>query len=605
MFAKKCVMGVALARIADGLRRIMAVVPLPFLLISSLTCATRAAAQTPTPPDGLVRVAVTPLGITVTFEACHTQSEANCVDPFSIYRNPPGFSQPPIGYAALGGGGNSYTGVYNDQAVKKGQSYTYEVCSGSAALSGGSNCSKPSTPVVVSAPPPPPAAPPTVKLFYDTTAVPPSGGAVLGWTSANASGLDLEPGVGKVAVPSGSASLHPKLTTTYTLTATGPGGTATATSLVCGPMVPTQNLTVAPYATDLKWTNPNQTCQPNPTDILIYRWTPSSNWSQRADLHADSGILPSRYNDPSTLPPHSPFAYQVCQGPPSDGTDVNCASSTASYVWGADPVLTAVPLGTTSVQLEIAVDDAVDIDAISVTRGVIDNTCGQGKQLGNGLQGCSTVTIAPNGVGTPLGPGPTTTVYSWKWAGTSPSISNSAPYIIDVPNDTTVQPGVEYFYQAQVVWGHYEPSQPLSQDSGNVVVTVPTALEVQASARLANGIQPVKLNGGAPPPQSQSSAMAKSAASPMMVPAGSTAPPAQQSVSAASPMLAPTATPATSTIQPAHTTMASTAAAAAAPLLSARAARLTVPSMTMAPSPLSAPTGRPWHRQMRRISTPP
>jgi len=51
------------------------------------------------------------------------------------------------------------------------------------------------------------------------------------WTSANATSLDLEPGGGKVATD-GSTSLTPTASTTYTLTATGPGGTKYATARV-------------------------------------------------------------------------------------------------------------------------------------------------------------------------------------------------------------------------------------------------------------------------------------------------------------------------------------------------------------------------------------
>ena len=43
------------------------------------------------------------------------------------------------------------------------------------------------------------------------------------WTSQNATDLELEPGVGKVQ-PEGSTSVTPDDSTTYTLTATGPGG---------------------------------------------------------------------------------------------------------------------------------------------------------------------------------------------------------------------------------------------------------------------------------------------------------------------------------------------------------------------------------------------
>lgn len=82
------------------------------------------------------------------------------------------------------------------------------------------------------APPPPPAqtpppAQPTVTIGATSTSLQPGQSTTLNWTSTNATDLDLQPGVGKVAAE-GSTNVSPTETTTYTITATGPGGTATA-----------------------------------------------------------------------------------------------------------------------------------------------------------------------------------------------------------------------------------------------------------------------------------------------------------------------------------------------------------------------------------------
>jgi serine/threonine protein kinase len=53
----------------------------------------------------------------------------------------------------------------------------------------------------------------------------------LSWTTANATEISLEPGVGKVQAQ-GSTAVTPQQSTTYTLTATGPSGTKTETTLV-------------------------------------------------------------------------------------------------------------------------------------------------------------------------------------------------------------------------------------------------------------------------------------------------------------------------------------------------------------------------------------
>ncbi|HEV2491046.1 MAG TPA: peptidoglycan-associated lipoprotein Pal [Candidatus Acidoferrales bacterium] len=87
------------------------------------------------------------------------------------------------------------------------------------------------------APPPPAPAPapapekPTVTLNASQTTIKSGESTTLNWSSTNATDLDLQPGVGKVA-PEGSTNVSPTDSTTYTITATGPGGTANATALV-------------------------------------------------------------------------------------------------------------------------------------------------------------------------------------------------------------------------------------------------------------------------------------------------------------------------------------------------------------------------------------
>lgn len=88
----------------------------------------------------------------------------------------------------------------------------------------------------VAAPPPaqtpaPPAAQPTVTLNASPTSINPGQTVTLSWSSTNATDLDIQPGVGKVA-PEGSTPVTPNESTTYTITASGPGGSATATAHV-------------------------------------------------------------------------------------------------------------------------------------------------------------------------------------------------------------------------------------------------------------------------------------------------------------------------------------------------------------------------------------
>ena len=89
----------------------------------------------------------------------------------------------------------------------------------------------------VAPPPPPPPAPapapaqPTVTLNATQTTIKTGESTTLNWSSTNATDLDLEPAIGKVA-PEGSTNVSPAQSTTYTITATGPGGTANANVLI-------------------------------------------------------------------------------------------------------------------------------------------------------------------------------------------------------------------------------------------------------------------------------------------------------------------------------------------------------------------------------------
>jgi peptidoglycan-associated lipoprotein len=98
-----------------------------------------------------------------------------------------------------------------------------------AAIVGG--CQKKIASTPPAAAPAPMTAQPTVTLNASPTSVNSGETVTLGWSSTNATDLDIEPGVGKVA-PQGSTPVVPTTSTTYTITATGSGGSATATAHV-------------------------------------------------------------------------------------------------------------------------------------------------------------------------------------------------------------------------------------------------------------------------------------------------------------------------------------------------------------------------------------
>jgi peptidoglycan-associated lipoprotein len=92
-------------------------------------------------------------------------------------------------------------------------------------------------PVAVAPPPPPtaaaapPPARPTVTLQASPNTIQSGQSATLTWSSSNATMLNLSPGVGNVS-PQGSTTVNPTESVTYTITATGPGGSADASTRV-------------------------------------------------------------------------------------------------------------------------------------------------------------------------------------------------------------------------------------------------------------------------------------------------------------------------------------------------------------------------------------
>jgi peptidoglycan-associated lipoprotein len=97
-------------------------------------------------------------------------------------------------------------------------------------------------------PPPPVPTPaaatakPTVSLKASPTFISTGQSSTLSWTSENATSLELTPNIGSVAAE-GTTEVSPSSSTTYTITATGPGGTATDSARVtvgASPLPPAQ-----------------------------------------------------------------------------------------------------------------------------------------------------------------------------------------------------------------------------------------------------------------------------------------------------------------------------------------------------------------------------
>jgi peptidoglycan-associated lipoprotein len=104
---------------------------------------------------------------------------------------------------------------------------------------------------VASVPPPPPPAPsaPTATLAASPDMIHPGQSTTLTWQTQNADNVTLE-GVGPVNA-SGSHTVSPNMSTTYTLVAKGAGGTKDASARVTVTAVTAQTPTAGPNEADL------------------------------------------------------------------------------------------------------------------------------------------------------------------------------------------------------------------------------------------------------------------------------------------------------------------------------------------------------------------
>ena len=130
---------------------------------------------------------------------------------------------------------------------------------GLAVVFGLSGCAK--KPVAVTPPPTPPPPPaavprPTVTLKASSNFLQQGESVTLSWSSTNATDLDLQPAVGKVS-PEGSTKVSPTGSTTYTITATGPGGTATDSARITVAAAAAPTPAPAPAPSFAEWFDQN------------------------------------------------------------------------------------------------------------------------------------------------------------------------------------------------------------------------------------------------------------------------------------------------------------------------------------------------------------
>jgi peptidoglycan-associated lipoprotein len=119
----------------------------------------------------------------------------------------------------------------------------------------------------------------------------------LEWTTANATTVNIQPEVGTVSA-TGSRSVRPQQSTTYRITAEGPGGTAEASARVTvtspPPIGDTKRTTISEGDIDTQWMNQ---VKPIYFDYDQYSVRPD----QQATLQSNVRFFQAHANEPITI----------------------------------------------------------------------------------------------------------------------------------------------------------------------------------------------------------------------------------------------------------------------------------------------------------------
>ncbi|MDY6905890.1 MAG: PASTA domain-containing protein, partial [Thermodesulfobacteriota bacterium] len=253
---------------------------------------------------------------------------------------------------------------------------------------------------------------PTVSLQAEPASIVQGETATLSWTSTDATTCSISPDIGDVAT-SGTMPVSPEQTTTYTITATGLGGTETAQATVTVVPVPTVDFTVTPdtvtasETADLTWSTTN-------ADTVTGRQTAGDTVTEET--------LPA--SGSSTVAPQQTTTYTIIAAGPGGET---AASATVTVVHPAPEVsITASPPG-----IYQGGTSALSWSAANATDLTIDNGIGAVTLSGDhevSPDQTTTYTL------TATGPGGTAT------ASATVSVSPAPPQIAFVANPEKIYP---------------------------------------------------------------------------------------------------------------------------------------------------------------------
>jgi uncharacterized protein YkwD len=154
-----------------------------------------------------------------------------------------------------------------------------------------------------------PQLPPEVTLSADPEAVEAGNLSTLNWTSANADSVSIDHGIGGVEV-NGSITVSPAETTTYAITATGPGGTATDSVIITVNEIPPPDPPTVAITAD-------------PEEIVTGE-SSTLTWSSTnaESVSIDQGIGSVDVNGSVTVSPTQTTIYTItATGPGGNATD--------------------------------------------------------------------------------------------------------------------------------------------------------------------------------------------------------------------------------------------------------------------------------------------
>lgn len=206
-----------------------------------------------------------------------------------------------------------------------------------------------------------PAPVPTVTFSASPATVTVGAVATLSWQSANATTVSIDNGVGVVAL-SGNRNVQPSVTTKYTLTAQGSGGTASATVTV----------TVVAGQTIVSTASPTTISATSPTPTPAARTTTNSSPTPAPASSTTAITIPIRPSDmpaatqsvsPMVLPTGASVSYPTPLNPSVTTVNSTAAKRPASLVAAvtAQPVLWAVAAATAALPLATGLAWLADI----------------------------------------------------------------------------------------------------------------------------------------------------------------------------------------------------------------------------------------------------